>query len=480
MIEPHYHDYWGNRIETPESTRLVLLAAMGYGDEAADVDIDANAAGLPPVIVMRLGNAQRLPVEAGQWSVELEDGSALRGALTELPLGYHRLTTCSDRHDAACALIVVPAQCYLPRTMHDGRVWALATQLYALRSERNWGIGDFTDLATLAGMAGRAGAGALALNPLHELHPSNPRAASPYSPSSRLFCNVFAIDVESVAELADSPHAQATIANPSFRAELRAARDAPLVDYARVAKIKLGVLEVLHAVFLANHAKRANDARWRAFHHFVRAEGLALERLALYEALAEYFRARDSQCYGWQDWPREYRSPDSPEVTRFAREHRERVDFYRYLQCLARQQLGAAARASRNNGVALYCDLAVGVERNGADAWGDQDAILGNVSLGAPPDPLNRQGQNWGLAPLSPRALRARAYEPFVALLRANMRYAGILRSRPRDGAAPRLLDSARGARVGGCVRSLPASTRCSASSRSRACAIVARSSAKI
>ncbi|HEX3671473.1 MAG TPA: 4-alpha-glucanotransferase [Candidatus Cybelea sp.] len=421
MIEPYYYDYWGKRVETPESTRRALLAAMGYENGRAD---DAHARHDSPVEVVRFGDAPP-PARDAAWEVELEGGAPFHGRLEQLPLGYHRLTTRRGRREARCALIVVPAACYVPRAMRSGRVWALATQLYALRSKRNWGIGDFTDLVNFAELAGRAGAGAVALNPLHELHPSNPRSASPYSPSSRFFLNVLAIDVGEVAEIEDSPEVRAVTSSRAFTSDLRALRAAPLVDYAQVARVKLGILERAYTVF---RAKPSGDLRRRAFRQFVRDRGIALERLAVYETLAEFFRERDSHCYGWRDWPSAYGSPSSPAVASFAQERRERVGFYCYLQFLAHRQLAAAARASRRQGVALYCDLSVGVERNGADAWSDQETILTDASLGAPPDPLNARGQNWGLAPLSPRTLRERAYEPFVSLLRANMRYAGILR----------------------------------------------------
>ncbi|MGA8574528.1 MAG: 4-alpha-glucanotransferase, partial [Candidatus Cybelea sp.] len=422
MIEPYYDDYWGNRVATPESTRRALLAAMGSDESVAN-----DAQSLPPVIVVRHGEEPRLP-HGVRSSLDLEDGSGFSGNLSAAPLGYHQLTLRRGSREERCALIVVPAQCYLPPRMRDGRVWAVSTQLYALRSRRNWGIGDFTDLAAFAELAARSGARTLGVNPLHELHPNNPQAASPYSPSSRLFLNVLYIDVENVAELAESPETQAATASPAFSRRLAALRRSELVDYRGVATAKLEMLERLHRVFYANHWTRPNDPRARAFRRFVCEGGLALERLAVYEALAEFFRGRDASAYGWHDWRSEYRSPDSPSVTRFAAEHRDRVDFYLYLQFLAARQLAEAARTSQRHGASLYCDLAVGVERNGADAWAGQDVILSNASLGAPPDPLNLKGQNWGLAPLSPRALRERAYEPFVALLRANMRYAGILR----------------------------------------------------
>ncbi len=38
------------------------------------------------------------------------------------------------------------------------------------------------------------------------------------------------------------------------------------------------------------------------------------------------------------------------------------------------------------------------------------------------------KGQDWGLAPVNPVALKREAYQPFIAALRANMRHAGVLR----------------------------------------------------
>ncbi|HLX26719.1 MAG TPA: 4-alpha-glucanotransferase [Candidatus Cybelea sp.] len=429
LIEPSYLSYWGERIETREETRRALLDAMGNDPVTLSEPALSGVEGkrdkrLPPVIVIRQGATPQLPPGVERWSLELEGGEEFGGELAELPLGYHRLHSCGD----SCALIVTPPQCYLPPSMRSGRIWALSTQLYALRSEGNWGIGDFSDLAQFARLAGRAGASAVGLNPLHALHPSNPAAASPYSPSSRLFFNVLYIDVAKVAKERDSAEIQAELVHPEFLTRLEALRRAPFVDYSGVTKLKLAALERVHEIFRARRVRRSNERRARAFRRFVRAGGTALERLAIYEAMAEFFYERDPAAYGWQQWPADYRSPHSPAVAQFAQEHRERVEFYLHLQWIARGQLSAAAQTARAAGTRLYCDLAVGVEHNGADAWANQDVLLEGASLGAPPDPLNRDGQNWGLAPFSPIALRARAYRPFIDLLRANMRYAGILR----------------------------------------------------
>jgi (1->4)-alpha-D-glucan 1-alpha-D-glucosylmutase len=393
-IAPSFADYFGNVTPVGDDTKASLLLAMGF-----DLSSDASIAASVDELEEEERNPSTLFVTA---------------RASELPLGYHRVV----ENGRERTVIVAPERCYLPPEMRDGRIWALATQLYGVRSERNWGIGDFTDLAALARLAGSCGARAIALNPLHELHPSEPRACSPYSPSSRLWLNALYVDVTAVPDFAGS----------SETPELRRLRDRAMVDYSGVARAKRAAFEALFASFRRRHLERPGDARAAAFRAFVRAGGEALERLALYEALTEHFRALDAGSFGWLQWPAPFQDPHGREVRAFAHAHRDRVDFYQYLQWIADEQLHAASRIAAAAGAGFYRDLAVGVDRNSADVWGDRATILESVSLGAPPDALNALGQNWGLPPLSPRALRAQGYAPFARLLRANMRHATILR----------------------------------------------------
>lgn len=389
-IQPSFADYFGNVTLVSDETKAALLQAMDF-DLSSDASITAAVAALeeqernPPCVIVNQSQ-------------------------TELPLGYHR--------DGRRTLIVAPSECYLPPEMSDGRIWALATQLYGLRSERNWGLGDFSDLAALARVAGNAGAGAIALNPLHELHPNEPQACSPYSPSSRSWLNSLYVDVTAVPDYVESEQTGA----------LEHLRTGAMVDYSGVARAKRAAFEILFASFRARHLERPGDARAAAFRAFVRDGSEALERLAVYEALTERFRALDGNSFGWLQWPAPYRDPAGAEVRSFARSRRDRVDFYLYLQWIADEQLRGASAAAAAAGVGFYRDLAVGVDRNSADVWGDRTTILETVSLGAPPDALNALGQNWGLPPLSPQSLRAQGYAPLGRLLRANMRHATILR----------------------------------------------------
>jgi (1->4)-alpha-D-glucan 1-alpha-D-glucosylmutase len=464
-----YHDIWGKRRVVPEHGLRALLRAMGVeaGDaqqvqDSLRADDVAQAAlaqrPLPPVAVFWLDSAPwELVVQAGagegrlQWQLSEEGGALHRGLVEDLhialpaglPAGYHRLDLRQERDAAAGAagaegrllsstlVLVAPRRCYLPPLLQEGRrVWGPAVQLYALRSARNWGIGDFTDLAEVLRWCGRVGAALAGLNPLHALYPHNPGHASPYAPSSRRFLDVLYIDVEAVPEYAECAAVRSRVAEADFQQRLQELRARELVDYDGVAAAKLPQLEALYAEFRRGQLGRVPGARGRAFRAFQAAAGVPLRQHALFEALQEHFFALDGAVWGWPQWPYAYRDPAAPEVARFLEEHLERVEYFEYLQWQAETQLAAAGRTALEQrlGVGLYQDLAVSIDRGGAEAWAAQDLYAQGASAGCPPDDFNLHGQDWGLLPLLPERLHARAYAPFIATLRANMRHAGALR----------------------------------------------------
>ncbi len=472
-IVSEYRDIWGRPHRVAESTKRALLAAMGCRVGSAG-ELKAEIAGrearswsrtLPPVLVVRepareiqvpLAVPERLLGERHVARLESEEGGRFeqpfvpghaatgerqavdgeRRARSVLTLraprpGYHRLSVeAGGAASAPMLLIVAPPRCHLPAGLEgEGRVWGPAVQLYALRSGRNWGIGDFGDLASLVRIGRDAGAGVVGVNPLHLLFPHNAAHASPYSPSSRAFLNPLYLDVEAVPEFAECEQARAAALSPEFRARLVALRETELVDYAAVANVKREVLERLHDSFRRRHLAADTD-RARAFRAFQRERGELLESYGRFEALGEEARRADPAAWGWPVWPERWRRPDTAEVARFAAERRERVEYHQYLQWLCDEQLGAVGRGclEARMAVGIYADLAVGADRAGFEAWRHQDALAADVGLGAPPDDFNLLGQNWGLPPLIPERLRVAAYAPFIECLRANMRHAGALR----------------------------------------------------
>jgi 4-alpha-glucanotransferase len=447
-IETRHTDALGIEHHPDGETLAAMVAAFGLPpepDKAAEALADIRRAaplGLDPLYVV----AQEAPVvplplapasarldwridfEAGghaEGSWHLADGAfRLQGAV---PLGYHRLQFSAGGQNAATGVAVTPPACHLPPGLQPGgHCWGLTAQLYSLRSDANWGMGDFSDLARLGRAAGELGAATVGINPLHALFASEPRHASPYSPSSRVELDYLYIDPSAVPGFAEDPAIRGLISDTT----LAAARDAELVDHAAVAALKRPVLEALYRRF-RDHDLRAGGESGvgAAFREFQRLGGRPLTAFATFEALHERFNGNGGQ-FRWHDWPAELQDPNSPAVVEFAAEHGERVEFFQFLQWQADSQLGAAAAVGRASGLSLglYRDLAVGVNPQGAEAWADQGLVVPGMGIGAPPDPLSRAGQDWGLAPVNPLALRRRGFQPFIAALRANMRHAGVLR----------------------------------------------------
>jgi 4-alpha-glucanotransferase len=297
----------------------------------------------------------------------------------------------------------------------DGRrLWAIAVQLYALRSRRGWGHGDFTDLSQLVAIAAAHGASAVGLNPLHALFVDRAEEASPYAPNSRLYLNPLYIDVEAIEEFPGTAAA-------GLGGEIAALRASGMIDYAGVARAKLTALKLAHERFRAG----ASAARRADFLAFREEEGDTLLRFACFETLRRQHAPKP-----WPQWPAPWRHPSRGELQAFYRAHERECEFYEFLQWIAERQLRACQETARRLGmpVGLYMDLAVGMDRQGADAWVQQDVVLADVSVGAPPDEFNPAGQDWGLVPFNPHTLPADDFATTRRLMSATMRHCGAIR----------------------------------------------------
>ena len=456
-IISEYLDQTGRHTRrTTDATREALLSVMGFDapteDAAAawldELDHEAAETILEPVRVVRRDDRSarqvrvRLPPGTRGADVELtliEEGGEVRkvrkrmaraGTLelpARAPYGYHHLTarveSGNGQRTAEQSYIVVPSSCITPAMMFgtdEPRAAGVIANLYSLRREHDWGVGDFSTLTQLVEWGAARGAEFVGVNPLHALF-NRGWDVSPYSPVSRLFRNPLYIDVDSVPEMADSEDARAILNAPETRARLRALREATLVDYEGAIALKLRVLTEAHRVFRAKHS----GERRRAYEDFVRRHDPEITRFATWMALAE-----SSGIPDWKQWPAAMQAFDDPAVHAFAAAQSERVEFHAWLQFECDRQLHQVAERSRALGMRIgaYQDLAIGTNPGGSDTWSFRDLFLSGANVGAPPDPYAAEGQNWGLPPMNPRALRAEGYRYWIQLLRSAFQHAGALR----------------------------------------------------
>lgn len=452
-VATHYEDWSGTKVAVPESTLIAVLAALGVA--AADDDERAKALdendraywrrALPPTILGRTGGTSSFWVHVTHgddvevW-VALEDGSTrtglrqlrndtppfdLDGRLVgeasfelpdDLPLGYHRIHMRSGAVEADASLIVSPATLPVPPRLGAHRSWGLATQLYSVRSERSWGVGDLTDLTDLAvWSATRHSAGFVLVNPLHAAAPAPPMEPSPYLPTSRRFVNPLYLRPEAIPEYSELRH-RGRLRRARTEVQARARRT-PLIDRDAAWRAKRAALATIYRV-------DRSAGRELAYAGYRAREGRALDDFAIWCALAEKY-GND-----WHDWPAELQHPRSEAVAAFAAGRAEDVDFHRWLQWQLDEQLTVAHATAIGAGmdIGVMHDLAVGVDPNGADAWALQEVLALGVTAGAPPDEFNQLGQDWSQPPWRPDQLVEQAYAPFRALVNSVLRHAGGVR----------------------------------------------------
>ena len=464
-ISTQFYDWKGRHTQVGEQTVIAILAEFGVD---ASTPERARAAAqrvrddhwrriVQPCVVLRAGQEGRvdvhvpagapvslrivgedgndhLPWQVDNWNPDRPIDGRMIGEATfgipgNLPLGYHELIVTIGTHDAdgseadggihataTSTIIVTPNRVGLPRRMGASRVWGYAAQLYSVRSHHSWGLGDLTDLADLCTWSASQGAGYLLTNPLHAAEVAGWMEPSPYLPSSRLFVNPIYIRPELIAEYHDLDQYDASLIE-SLRTTTLDDDPQALLDRDRTWQAKSQALELIHRVDMS-------ASRRMAFTAFRVARGRRLEDFATWCLLSELHGS------DWHDWPAELHDPHGAAVARVRREHADRIDFHMWLQWIADQQLSTAQSSGTDAGmpVGLICDLAVGVNGSGADAWMLNGLFAREMNVGAPPDPFNQAGQDWGQPPMRPDVLEQMAYAPLREMVSSALRHAGGVR----------------------------------------------------
>lgn len=478
-ITSQYWDNFGRRHRTSQATYRILLSAMGVpweDPDRLDQEIARRRLGpwgalLEPVqlmapapapsqTVMRVWSPTSEPPaqvnvsgemvgETGEryhWEQRLtpagrHESHAVPGGFrstlnlplpANLELGYYdlkiRVRSGSRVETGKTRLIVAPPQVYTPDWLKQGyRRWGFNLPLYAIKSGRNWGMGDFADLMAIMRWAGTLGAAFVGVNPLHAAGSRDNADPSPYSPTSRIFLNSLYLSLELAPEMADCGEARELLESPEFQAVRTRLAEAELVPYNEIHRWKRRIVELLYQTFCRVHGgpEHPRTARGQEFARYVAAKGEALARFGRFCALVEHLHHGD-----WRRWPQLYQDPGSPAVAEFAREHSREVGLFQYGQWLAETQLDLVCGTAQRQGLpfTLYEDLALGSHPGGFDTWAHKDLFALGAAIGAPADAFNPKGQDWGLPPLIPERLRASGYQLFIDTLQANIPPGGMLR----------------------------------------------------
>ncbi len=461
-VATDYAGFDAERRPVRASTLVAVLEALGVpasSPEKVAVSLehsrdDAWRRVLPPCVVVREGVAVQLPVHvAGDgvalaW-VELEaapgqrpagasrkrrdleptgaepesrvvDGRPVKRTVfdvpSDLPLGWHDVYVDTGGNQSRMSFVVTPRTLALPPAEASRPLWGFMTQLYSVRSRASWGMGDFADLADLATLAARrTKADFVLVNPLHAGEPRVPVTSSPYLPASRRFRNPLYIRVEDIRETAYLSAADRSLVEWAFDPVRELDEDPGPIDRDAVWSAKKAALEVVFA------APRST-VRQEEFEAFRTQQGRGLEDFATWCAMVDHF--------GDRIWPQEVNDPQGLAVAALRERLADRIEFYCWLQWVADTQLATAHRRAIDAGmsIGIMHDMAVGVHPYGADVWAHRSVLATGVSVGAPPDMYNQQGQNWSQPPWHPQALARAGYGPYRDMLRTVFRHAGAVR----------------------------------------------------
>ncbi len=364
-----------------------------------------------------------------RWGIPFPDG---------LSQGYYQFNLFvawdSREYKQTISVILCPDRTYLPSAlMVSGKRAGIAISLYGLRSQRNWGVGDFTDLKAFIRWAIESlHVDVIGLNPLHAISNRHPYNISPYYPSSRLYRNFIYLDIEAMEDYRSCSEARALVRADRTQELLAELRAAELVQYEQVAAVKFQVLKVVFKAFSQHHWSHngAKTERGRQFEQYTVKEGALLDNYATFCALDVFFHEKEPDVWLWQQWPEPFQDPLSKEIRDFRQRYWEEILFYKYLQWQVETQLQETQDFACSFGacVGLYHDLATGIDPCGADSWAYRDFFVSGVTVGAPPDDFSLEGQDWGFQPPNRESYRRDGYRLFVSEIRKNCQAGGALR----------------------------------------------------
>lgn len=478
-ISPVTRDDDGTERPVPEAVLAGLLEALGV---AATTDDNVAASlqqladdelrrGLPQCVTMRAGAPEGVPVHVREGApyrlvIETEGGAVLpvesigeatattsvmvdgtpqlrqcrTAVLPEgLPTGYHTLVLTDGDAEHRCPLIVAPSATADPgregRADDAGeRMWGLCADLYAIRSHRSWGVGDFGDLSDLVIAAADRGADFIRLGPIHALpiRETNVKSSkasplgtpSPYVPSSRVAIDPIYLRIEDIPEIGHVPAAQREAIQSLGRGWGRPNAAAEPIPRAKVLGDKLAALRILYSM-------PPTPTRRRLFADFCRQAPESLNRWALMSAAAaHYATGRNPDA-----WREKMPHPHSRTAAEFSEEHRSEVEFWLWTQFLAVEQLRQVRAVAAQVGmrVGLITDIAPGISAEGGDWWAGQpgeDAGSGGQSLylvGIERRDGSAASGDAALRPWNPQLLAADGYTAVRDMLRTAAAGAGAI-----------------------------------------------------
>ena len=256
----------------------------------------------------------------------------------------------------------------------------VAIPVFSLRSDEDFGVGDFYDMKRMIDWAASTGQRFLQILPINDTTMTHTwKDSYPYNANSTFALHPMYLRLEALGRLKDH-------ARREHYARLRnSLNELMQIDYEKVNNAKIAYF---HEIFAQNGA---TDLATDEFRAFFEANRSWLVPYAAFCVLRDRYSTPDFTL-----WPAEYATYDAARIADFAATSREEMEYVYYLQFHLDRQMKEVAAYAREHGVAIKGDIPIGISRTSADAWQSPELFNMDSQAGAPPDVFSVLGQNWG------------------------------------------------------------------------------------
>lgn len=255
----------------------------------------------------------------------------------------------------------------------------VAIPVFALRSEEDFGVGDFIDLKAMIDWAASTGQRFVQILPINDTTMTHTWTDSyPYNANSTFALHPMFLRLEQMGILADAER------RTYYATERRRLNALPQIDYEAVNNIKNAYTREL---FAQEGAKTVKSAGFKAF---VKKNKSWLTPYAAFCTLRDIHHTAEMERWG------DMAVYDEKRVEEFIAAHTDEINYVYYLQYHLDKQLREVRDYAHSRGVAIKGDIPIGISRNSVDAWTQPRLFNLNSQAGAPPDDFSVLGQNWG------------------------------------------------------------------------------------
>ena len=254
-----------------------------------------------------------------------------------------------------------------------------AIPVFSIRTEDDFGVGDFLSIKKMVDWLSETGQCVLQLLPVNDTTLTRTWMDSyPYNANSTFALHPMYLNLKAIGELKDINRRRYY---DKIADELNSL---PQVNYERVNAEKSHYAREIYDE-IGGTVTQTNE-----FRQFVEENIYWLKNYAAFCFLRDKFGTADFSNWG------ENAVFNQAQIDALCEANPKEIEFVYFVQFYLHKQLLEARDYAHAHGVALKGDIPIGISRTSVDAWTNPELFNMDFQAGAPPDDFSKEGQNWG------------------------------------------------------------------------------------